>query len=146
MTYSWLVLLHGSLRWLVLIVAALAIFRAWRGSRRGLWSRSDETLGIVFISLLDTQLLVGIALYAISPIRIAAYAAPGSSLDNEMGFFAFVHPFVMVAAVIVAHVGKALAKRAIPPAQKQNYLLRYYLIAVAIILLVIPWWRPFLRF
>lgn len=146
MTYSWLLLLHGTLRWLVLIVAAFAIFRAWQGSRRDIWTRSDETLCTAFISLLDTQLLIGIALYAISPIRIAAYAAPGSSLDNEMGFFAFVHPFVMVAAVIVAHVGKALAKRATVPAQKQGYLLRYYITALAIILLVIPWWRPFLRF
>jgi len=146
MTYSWLLLLHGSLRWLVLIVAALAIIRAWQGSRSGSWSRSDETLGTVFISLLDTQLLIGIGLYAISPIRIAAYAAPGSSLDNEMGFFAFLHPFIMIAAVIIAHVGKALAKRAAAPAQKQGYLLRYYTIALAIIILIIPWWRPFLRF
>jgi len=146
MTYSWLLLLHGSLRWLVLIVAVLAIFRAWQGSRRASWMRADETLGTVFISLLDTQLLIGIALYAISPIRIAAYAAPGSSLDNETGFFAFVHPFVMVAAVIVAHVGKALAKRANDAARKQGYLLRYYLIALAIMILIIPWWRPFLRF
>jgi hypothetical protein len=146
MTYSWLLLLHGSLRWLVLIVGVLAILRAWQGSRSSIWNRSDETLGTVFISLLDTQLLIGIALYAISPIRIAAYAAPGSSFQNELGFFAFVHPFVMVAAVIVAHVGKALARRASEPARKQAYLLRYYIIALAIMILIIPWWRPLLRF
>jgi hypothetical protein len=146
MTYSWLILLHGSLRWLILVVGLLAILRACQGSRRAQWTRWDEKLGTAFISLLDTQLLLGIALYAISPIRIAAYAAPGSALDNEMGFFAFLHPLLMVVAVIITHIGKALAKRADTPTRKQERLLNYYLAAFIIMLLAIPWWRPFLRF
>lgn len=146
MAYSWLLLLHGSLRWLVLVFGVIAILRAWQGSRRAQWTRADETLGTIFISLLDTQLLLGIALYAISPIRIAAYAAPGAALDNEMGFFAFLHPALMVAAIIIAHIGKALARRASASAEKQGRLLSYYLVALILMALAIPWWRPFLRF
>jgi hypothetical protein len=145
MTYSWLLLLHGALRWLVLIAGVLAILRAWQGKRRASWNRLDERTGIIFISLLDTQLLLGVYLYAISPIRVAAYAAPGSTLVTEMGFFAFLHPALMVAAIIVAHVGKALAKRAAVPVEKQSRLLACFLAALILMALAIPWWRPFLR-
>lgn len=146
MAYSWLLSLHGALRWLVLFAAVLAILRAWQGSRLALWTRLDQTLGVIFISLLDTQLLLGMALYAISPVRIAAYAAPGSSMGSEMGFFAFLHPLLMVAAVIVAHIGKALAKRATAPVEKQTRHLHYFLAALILMALATPWWRPILRF
>ncbi len=145
MIYSWLLTLHGSLRWLVLLAGLLAILRAWRGVRHAQWTRADEILGAIFIGILDTQLLLGACLYAVSPIRIAAYAAPSSSLDNEMGFFAFLHPALMVIAIIVAHVGKALAKRENTPSLKQSRTLAFFLAAMALMALAIPWWRPFLR-
>jgi hypothetical protein len=145
MIYPWLILLHGNLRWPVLVVGMIAVIRAWQGSRRRQWTRFDEGLGATFIGLLDLQFLLGMTLYAVSPLRIAAYADPRAALDNEMGFFAFLHPLLMVAAVIIAHVGKALAKRADAPFQKQSHLLGYFLATLILMTLAVPWWRPFVR-
>ena len=146
MNYSWLLLVHGATRWLVLIVGILALLRAWQGFRRAEWTRVDEILNIGFISMLDIQLLLGFALYGISPLRTAAYAAPGQAMSSEMGFFAFLHPALMVAAIVVAHVGRALSKRSETPVLKQERLWKFYLAALILIAMAVPWWRPFSRF
>lgn len=146
MIYSWLLLLHGTLRWPVLIVGIVSVLRFRQGSRSGRWTRFDEKLGTLFIGLLDLQLLLGMTLYAVSPVRIAAYLSPRSALANEMGFFAFLHPLLMITAVILAHIGRALSRRANEPIRKQAILFNYLLAALAILAIAVPWWRPLLRF
>ena len=62
--YPIMLTLHSILRWVVLIVAIVAVVRAlvgWLGKRE--WTALDDTLGIMLSGSMDLQVLLGIILY-----------------------------------------------------------------------------------
>ena len=64
MLYPILLPLHNILRWVVLIAALFAIYRAfagWLGKKD--WSSTDDKAGMWFTMLMDIQVLVGLILY-----------------------------------------------------------------------------------
>ncbi len=75
----------------------------------------------------------------------------GSAMkDKVMRFWGVEHIFGMVLAVIIAQVGSIKAKKKKVDAAKYKTAFVYFLVAILIIFLTIPWgiWndtRPFLR-
>ncbi len=147
MNYSWLLLVHGATRWLVLYrgctcaAACLAGAFAVGNGRVSMRSRTLVSLAYSTYSFCS-----GLRFTESARFRLAACAAPGPAMSSEMGFFAFLHPALMVAAIVVAHVGRALSKRAETPVLKQERLWKFYLAALILIAMAVPWWRPFSRF
>jgi hypothetical protein len=137
--------LHSILRWIVLIVAVVAIARAFSGwfGRRD-WIDMDERLGLFFTISLDVQLLIGLILYIfLSPFTQAAFQDFGAAMaSGVLRFWAVEHIFGMLVAVAVAHIGRARAKRAAEPAARHRRAAIFYGLALVAILLTIPW--PFL--
>ena len=73
MPYSFLRDTHSLLRWVVIVACLWALMRVWSGFfGRSEWTRKDQMAGLVFTSLLNVQLILGLILYAISPITRAA--------------------------------------------------------------------------
>ena len=56
-----------------------------------------------------------------------------------MRFFAIEHILMMVVAIILMHIGKAQARKQIGDKAKHRRTLIFYLIALIIILVAIPW-------
>jgi uncharacterized membrane protein YozB (DUF420 family) len=145
MLYSIVLTLHSILRWLVILTALFAIIRASTGLsfRRG-WMGMDNRAGVLYTSVLDVQVLVGIILYLfLSPITTKALQNFSSVAGNPVAlFFTVEHVILMVVAVVVAHVGRSLVRRAPRPVQKHRRAAIWTGLSLLIILIAIPW--PFL--
>ena len=135
---------HGFLRWLILLAGFAAVttaFSGWNGLR--LWTRKTRIPGLAFVGLLDLQLLLGAWLYAISPLVRTGWADLGAAMKvKEIRFFTVEHAFGMLLALILAHVGSVLVKRAASDTLKYRRAALFYGLSLALILGSIPWWRP----
>ena len=146
--YPHLLGLHGILRWVVLAAAVAAIVVAASGwSGRKPVSAALFRFGIIFVAALDLEFLVGLILYfGASPITKMAFQNMAAAMkDHEMRFFAVEHTFYMFLAVILAHVGGALSRKARTDLVKYRGAAICYSVSLLLMLAGIPWWRPLLR-
>ena len=146
--YTIILSLHNLLRWVVVILAVLALARAflgWFGGRE--WTERDRKIGSFFSASLDTQLLLGLILYFfLSPLTRTALQDFGAAMGNPgLRFFALEHFFYMLLAVFLVHVGSVLSRRGKTDADKHRRAALLYSLAVIIILIAIPWSRPLIR-
>ena len=146
--YPIVLFLHSWVRWLVVIAAVAAVGRAllgWLGKKD--WTKLDDQLGLFFSTSLDIQLLLGLILYIfLSPLTQAAFKDFGAAMANaNLRFFALDHVAMMVIAVVLGHVGRALSKKATEAVAKHRLAGILYGLAVLAILMAIPWGRPLIR-
>lgn len=145
--YPFILAVHNIVRWVALILAILAVVRAflgWFGKRE--WTDRDRKIGIFFTSAMDIQLLLGLLLYFVfSPLTTSALRDFGAAMgiDNQR-FFAVEHAVFMVLAVVFAHLGSAFSKRATDPMKKHRIAAIWFGLSLIIILLGMPWMRPLL--
>jgi hypothetical protein len=147
MLYTIVLELHSIVRWLIILAALFAIIRALTGLsfRRG-WMKMDDQAGLWFTMFLDIQVLLGIILYFfLSPFTKDALINFSVAMsDPTKRFFSVEHIAGMIIAVVVAHVGRALSRKAPTAIQKHRRALIWFALAVLIILASIPW--PFLSY
>ncbi len=151
--YQIVLFLHSWVRWIVVILAGLAVGRAlagWLGQRE--WSIFDRRLGTFLTISMDIQLLLGIVLYfGLSPITRNALQDFGAAMaDSTQRFWAVEHIFMMVLAVILVHVGQVLVKRAPTAVSKHRWATLLFGAGALVLLLAIPWpfaiqARPWIR-
>jgi len=136
--YTFVLALHSWLRWVALIAAVLATYSAI--SDRDSSGRSD-LWGLVLTIALDVQLLLGVLLYvALSPFTAEAMRDFGAAMRNPgLRFFAVEHVTLMLVAVVLAHAGRVLARKAKTPDAKRVRLLMCYGLATLLMVLAIPW-------
>jgi len=137
--YSTVLFLHSWVRWLALVAGVGATF-ATLGAGGAALSRA-ERWGRIFMIALDVQMLLGLLLYGLlSPYTAAALKDFGAAMrEPVLRFWAVEHLTMMLAAVIVAHVGKVLARKATDPAKKRMRLLLCFGVALLLVLLGMPW-------
>jgi hypothetical protein len=112
--------LHGEIRWLVVLVAAAVAVRSlWGWLGRSAFAGADRALMVVFTTLLDLNLLLGV---------ILLFALPG-------GFPAFrlEHAVTMILAVATAH-SWAIWRRSDDDARKFR---NNFFVALAVVVLVV---------
>lgn len=136
--YEAVLLLHSWVRWAVVAAALTALVASIGGRRSGLeWRRGP---GLVLVSAMDLQLLLGLALLAVSPIPAVAFADMKAAMkDPTLRFFAVEHPTAMIAATALVHVGFAKAKRATEAAKAWQAQVLFFSIAMLLVLASIPW-------
>jgi uncharacterized membrane protein YozB (DUF420 family) len=147
--YTVVLIIHNILRWVVLILAVYSILRAysgWFGKRE--WRQSDRKAGSFFTIAMDVQLLVGLWLYIfLSPLTETALGDFGAAMNNaELRFFALEHVLYMVLAVVFAHLGNVLSRRAEEMVAKYRRAALWFTLTLIFIVIAIPWSRPLLRF
>jgi Na+-driven multidrug efflux pump len=125
----------------------VALFRAyvgWFGKRE--YTEIDRKVGVYFSVSLDIQLLLGIILYIfLSPITRTAFQDFSTAMTiTDIRFFAVEHILMMVLAVILVHVGTILSKRGASDISKHRRSAIWFSLAILIVILAIPWWRPLL--
>lgn len=137
---------HNVLRWVVLVLAMWTLYRSYRGwFGGGEWGQQDELAGRLLTISFDVQLLLGLFLAALSPlIRAALQDMSAISSSDVIRFFAAEHIPVMVASWILVHLTSVLAKRAEDDRKRHQRAALGYTVALAMILLVTPWFRPLL--
>lgn len=140
--YAFLLPLHNILRWLLLIAALFAVGRAlWGWLARKPWQALDDRAGLIFTTVMDLQVLVGLLLYvAFSPLTQTAFQNFGGAMGNAtMRFFAIEHILIMVIALVLAHIGRAQTRKASEALSKHRRAAIWFGIALLLVLLAIPW-------
>ncbi len=128
---------HSGLRWIILILLIVAVFMSllkWRSSAPFL--ESDRKLN--FYTMLSThiQLLIGIALFFMSP----KVAFSGEVMKEPiLRFFTAEHSLLMLLVVLLVTLGYVRSKKAKEDAQKFRTAFFFFLGALVLLLAGIPW-------
>src|ERR1035437_3124453 len=143
--HSALRLLHSYVRWVVLLAGLVALARmaaGWMSSRS--WTPSDHRAGLFFTVALDIQLLLGVSLYAVSPLIRKAMSDMATAMRTpDVRFFVADHPATMLVALVLAHVGSVAARKAPTDGAKVRRGAVFFALSLALILWGIPWFRLF---
>lgn len=147
--YGTVLMVHSWMRWVAIIAgigATLGALRS-RGDDRGadLWA-------LVFMTTLDVQLLLGLLLYlVVSPnmLMIREHFAEAMKIP-QLRFWAVEHAGAMLVAVVLAHVGRVLVRRASNAPARRTRRLACVGLATILIIAATPWpgrvyGRPLLR-
>lgn len=139
--YSLLLVLHSLLRWLVLAGLLYTLFLAYRGwFSSHPFTKKDNLLRVLTVTLTHVQLLIGLGLYAISPLVTSMFHSFGEAMgQREIRFFGMEHSLMMLIAVILITIGSAKAKRKPTDKEKFKTLAIWFTIGLVLILASIPW-------
>ena len=110
--------------------------------QKSAFSKSDNMAGILFTSMIDIQLILGLILYVTSGLGYKNIQANGMGFvmkDGFARFFAVEHISMMILALVLIHIGRAKSKRATTDLGKHKSAFWYYIIGLIIILAAIPW-------
>jgi hypothetical protein len=146
--YDLVLTAHSWLRWAALIAGVVAtamvvIGQPAAAARTPTTPPRDGTdrWGLFFMIALDLQLLLGLLLYfALSPNTRAIFDDFGAAMrDPAARFWAVEHISLMLAAVVLAHLGRVLARKAPNrPARRTRLLVCFGLATIAMIAAT-PW-------
>ena len=153
MMYALILGIHSLLRWVVLVSGLMVFARGLMGARSGRpWTPGDDRVGRVFVSTLDLQLLLGLALYLwLSPTTSVAMQDFGGAMGNPiLRFWAVEHITGMTVGLVLAHIGRVRIRRATESVRRHKLAAVFSGLALLAILATIPWpgtaaARPLLR-
>jgi cyanate permease len=139
--YSILVFLHSLFRWLVVVSLLFAIYRAYIGYRKKReFTNTDNLIRHWAATIAHIQLMIGMGLYTQSPIVRYFWKNKKIAVQNfDVTFYALVHAFMMLVAIVVITIGSSLAKRKEAAADKYKTMLVWFMVAFIIIFIAIPW-------
>src|SRR4051794_11941684 len=138
--YTTVLALHSWVRWIALVEVVGTALAALRGKVEGSSSLADRW-GLVAMVALDLQLLMGVLLYfVVSPNMKPILENFGAAMkDPAARFWAVEHVTAMMAAIILAHVGRVLARKAVSPAGKRSRLMICFGLATLLMIVGMPW-------
>jgi heme A synthase len=138
--YTTVLLLHSWIRWVALVACVGVTLAALRGKVDGEKSIADRW-GLVAMVSLDLQMLLGLVLYlGLSPNMQEILNHFGESMKRaDTRFWAVEHISAMFVAIVLAHVGRVLARKAARPAAKRTRLLVCFGVATLLLLVGMPW-------
>lgn len=135
--------LHGTLRWVVLILLVLSIVKAFSGISSGRsFGAGDQKRGMFTMISLHVQLLLGFILY-FGKGWSSLLGNPDAMANTVMRFFSMEHMATMLIAVVVGTLGHSLSKRASDDRTKFRRQAIWFTVSLLLILSSIPWpFRP----
>lgn len=144
--YAGLLHLHNLLRWVILILIVIAIFKAFTGMNTSKpYDRSDRKTALFLMIAAHTTLLIGLYQWIMGPWGLRNIRALGMGEIMKNGvyrFWAIEHLTGMIIAIILITIGRRVVKQNISDRAKHKRSFWLFLIAFFIILLSVPWpWR-----
>ncbi|MEW6505599.1 MAG: hypothetical protein AB1457_16700 [Chloroflexota bacterium] len=138
--------LHNITRWALVILAVIVIVRGFTGWQRGRrFNQDDNRFGMLYTSLFDVQLLLGLILYFSKGwfgVLTADFAAAMRASGTR--FFAIEHFLLMFVALVVAHIARSRSRKVASDVLKHRWAALGYLVSFVLMLAAIPW--PFLEY
>ncbi len=121
------------------IVNIVKSYSGWKGAKP--YDKGAKGLGAAFVGTMDLNLLIGLALYFVySPFAFNAFGSGANVMKTaNLRYWAVEHIFVMIAAIALAHIGKAKAKKITDNAKKYKTQFIFFTIALILMLSRIPW-------
>ncbi|HFB52616.1 MAG TPA: hypothetical protein ENJ48_02870 [Anaerolineae bacterium] len=130
-------LLHSIWRWVILLVAIVAVGKAilgWVTNQR--WQSVDNLLGMAYTTAFDIQLLLGLIVYggAFAGLHTVRWYT-GSVMRLSME-----HVLVMVVALVLVHLGSRAIKRNTADSRKFRAAALWFGVSLLLMLAAIPTW------
>lgn len=135
--------LHNLLRWVILILLLVSIAKAYSGWQgRKVLSPGDKKLWLFTMISAHITLLIG--LYQVSFGRygfITTHLPEGTDVmkDKFYRFFWIEHPVGMLIAIVLITLGRGMAKKAVADEIKYRKAFYFFLLALIVILVTVPW-------
>ncbi len=141
--YQFIISTHNIARWIVIIAAVFALFRAYRGwFGKKPWTETDRKAGLYFSIAFDVQFLLGLILTVVSPLVRSII----SNFQNAMAIdelrLIVEHIPLMIVALILVHVTSVLTKRTGDDVTKHRRAAIGYTLAFLVMILATPWAKP----
>lgn len=146
--YALLLTIHSWLRWLVLAALAYTLLRSYHGLiKKRTFSLLDNVSNNSTVKIVQIQFLVGLALYAFSPIVRYFLQNFGTAVhERDPRFFGMEHITMMFIAVAVISVGFEKANKKATDRERFMTISIWFTVCLIIIFLSIPWeFSPFTR-
>ena len=139
--YPFVLSLHSWLRWVALVAGVAATVTTLADRSATLREGRADMWGLVLMMVLDIQMLLGLLLYlVVSPNMKAIRENFGGAMrDAGLRFFAVEHLALMLAAVVLVHVGRVLARKAPTSDAKRMRRLICFGLATVLTVIGIPW-------
>ncbi|MBS1919100.1 MAG: hypothetical protein JST17_02495 [Bacteroidetes bacterium] len=139
--YNVILHLHSGLRWVVLLLLLIVVFRSATAGKRP-FNSTDKKYGLFAMIVCDIMLLIGIYQWVAGSLGL-------SNLQNNsmkdimqnatLRFFSIEHPIGMLIAIVMVHIGRIYSKKNLPDAVKHKRILLFFGLALLIILVSLPW-------
>lgn len=146
LAYSWIQQLHSYLAYIALAVLLFAVANAITGlvGKRIFNMDKDLRLSLFALILCHIQLLVGLALYFMSPSGFSAIQENGmGGLNAAARLLAVEHPFINIIAIALITVGWSRHKKFVEGDKKFKSIAIFYGLGLVLILSRIPWGQWF---
>jgi hypothetical protein len=141
--YHGLLDLHNFLRWIIIFLGIIAIYRSFVGMTNNKpFTATDKKIGLFFMISAHITLLVGLYQWIVGPLGLQNIKNMGFAAimkDPVYRFFAVEHMTGMIIAIVLITIGRGVSKKNIPDATKHKKTFWFFLIAMIIILISIPW-------
>ncbi|PCJ89857.1 MAG: cytochrome B [Flavobacteriales bacterium] len=139
--YTGLLHLHSFLRYVILLLILIALFRSfsgWLGKKP--FTSFDNKASLFSMIFLHLQFVLGLVLYFSSPkVQFVA----GVMKEPQLRFFTVEHSIMMFLGVMFVTFGKSFSKKQETDIGKHKKIAIFFLIGLLLIFFGIPW--PFLK-
>jgi len=141
--YHGLLLLHNLLRWIILLLAIVAIYRSFTGMNANKpFTDADKKIGLYLMIAAHITLLIGLYQWAVGPLGLQNILNLGFGAvmkDRVYRFYAVEHLSGMIIAIALITLGRGVARKKIADAAKHKRAFWFFFIAILIILFSVPW-------
>ena len=142
--YNGLVHLHNFVRWILLLLLIVAIVRHLMGmSGNKSYTSGDRKTDLFLMISAHTQLTLGLILWFFGDLgfRLIRSTQDFGALmkDPVARFWTIEHITGMAIAVILITIGRGATKKNIPDVSKHKRAFWFYIIALILIMLLVPW-------
>lgn len=141
--YTGLLHLHNLLRWVILILLLVAIFRHLSGmNAKRAFNNTDKKIDLFLMIAAHITLLIGLYQWAAGPwgLQNILGVGFGEVMKNKAyRFWAVEHLVGMIIGIALITVGRGSFRKAISDEQKHKRALLLFAIALVIIFASVPW-------
>lgn len=139
--------IHSILRYILLLLMVISIVKAYRGWAGKLpYSGGDRKLTLFTVISAHLQLVIGFMLYFMGTAADGFKDMGATMKDATARFWTVEHMSMMLIAIILITIGSARAKRAATDEGKHKQIVIFFLLALAVIFVAIPWpWKEIAR-
>ena len=132
---------HSGWAYLLLLVLAVATINALIGFfAKKEFGNKDFSLALVGLIVTHIQLLIGLALWALSPYYNLLFTNTSEVMSTPaLRLLALEHPLMMIIAVTLLTIGYSKHKKKIVSRGKFKMLAIFYTLAFLVVLSRLPW-------
>lgn len=135
--------LHNLLRWVILVLLVLSVLQSYNSWKSGkTFTAGDKKIWLFTTISAHITLLLGLYQWTLGRFGLFTFVKPeGVSMmkDATLRFYQMEHPVTMILAIVLITLGYGMSKKSVSDADKFKKAFRYFLVALILILISIPW-------